>query len=116
MTLPGWEGAVSGLSYKLFPALGAGDGDLALAPGYPDTLPAAGAIEIPVLPILEPVDQQQKPPIFPVTPVGVPGQHPENAPAPQGVVHGHQNQLYRGVGDKQADDHQDHRRPQQKAV
>ena len=44
---------VLGLLDKLIPALGAGDADLALAPGHPDRGMALGAAEVPVdLPIL----------------------------------------------------------------
>ncbi len=40
---------------KFFPAFGAGDGDLALAPGHPDGLVALGAIKMLVLAVLHPV-------------------------------------------------------------
>ena len=66
------------LLHEFFPAAGAGDGDLALAPGDPDHLAAFGTVEIPVIPVLQPVKDLQKFPVFLVALVGVPGKDPEN--------------------------------------
>ena len=82
MTLPGWEGAVSGLSYKLFPALGAGDGDLALAPGYTYRLAALGAVKVAVLPVLQPVEELEELPVLLIALVGISGEA-----APDGINH-----------------------------
>ena len=57
---------------ELLTALGAGDGNLAFAPGYPDHLTAPGTIEIAVLPVLDPVHQHQKFPVFLIALVGIP--------------------------------------------
>ena len=71
---------------EFFPAAGAGDGDLALAPGHPDHLAALGAVEIPVLPVLQTACQLQEFPVFLVALVGVPGQSPENGPEHHAVA------------------------------
>jgi hypothetical protein len=58
---PGWGSAllISGLTDELFSAAGATDADLALVTGDADTLLAVGAMEIAVIPILEPGPQIQ---------------------------------------------------------
>ena len=63
---------------KLFPALWAGDGDLAFSSGNPHHLAAPGTIIIAVLPILDPVHQLQIFPVFLIALVGIPGEAAEN--------------------------------------
>ena len=70
---------------ELFPALGAGNGDLALSPGDTDPLAAVGAIVIAVLPIPDAVQDLQKPAILLIAAVGVPGEHAENGPEHQHI-------------------------------
>ena len=67
----------SGLLDKLFPALGAGNGDLALTPGHADGLAALGAAVIAVVPILDSVDEQQKTAVLIVALVRFPGEAAE---------------------------------------
>ena len=80
-----------GFSDKLFPAFGAGDSDLSLATGHPDGLVALGAIEMLVLPVLDPVQDHQKPSVFPVALIGVPGEAPEKCPKHQDIGKGGQD-------------------------
>ena len=70
---------------KLFPALGTGDGDRALAFGYPDRLMALGAIEMPMLLILDPLQDHQVFPVFPIPLIGIAGQCAENGPNHQDI-------------------------------
>ena len=64
------------------------DGDTSLAPGHPHLLAAAGALEVTVLPVFHPgaegaefmldgPDNLEKPGVFCLTAVDVPGQHPK---------------------------------------
>ena len=66
---------------ELLLAFRAGNGDLALTFGNPDALAASGTGVIPMVPVLEPSPTGQKPPVFPVTLVGVAGQGTENRKA-----------------------------------
>ena len=43
---------------KFFPTFWAGDGNLPLALGHPHQLTALGAVKVPVIPILKPIQQQ----------------------------------------------------------
>ena len=98
-----------GFSDKLFPAFGAGDSDLSLATGDPDGLVALGAIEMLVLPVLDPIQDHQKPPVFPVTLIGVPGEAPEKSPKHQDIGKGGQDQgQTRGFRQKYGDQREDH--------
>ena len=76
----------SGAALEALFALGAGDGDFALVPGDPDGLAAAGAGEIAVLPILDPVQHQKEPAVFLVALTLIPGQAAENGPDHQRVA------------------------------
>ena len=76
----------SGLLDELLPALGAGDGDLALTPGDADGLAALGAGEIAVVPVLDLVKEPQELPILLVPGIGIPGEHPEQGPEHQAVI------------------------------
>ena len=93
---------------ELFFALGAGDGDLTLALGHTYRLAAAGTIKIPVLPVLDSLQEGQILPIFLVTLVGVPGEAAEDGPEHQAIGNRRQNQIDRPHGDKHRDqaDHQ----------
>ena len=62
---------------ELLPAFGAGDGDLALALGDADGLPALGAGVIAVVTVLDAVDEQQELAVLVVTLVGIAGEAPE---------------------------------------
>ena len=62
-----------GLLNEPLPAPGTGDGNLPFPPGDPHHLPALGAPEIPVAPVLYPIQNLEKPAVFPVTLVLVPG-------------------------------------------
>ena len=77
------KGAFLGLLNKLLLTLGAGDGNLALAAGYTDGLPAAGTVIIPMLPVTEPLPETQIPPVLLVPLIGIPGEHTENGNAHQ---------------------------------
>ena len=63
-----------GLLNKLFFALGAGDGNFAFSLGYPHLLTAAGAIIIPVVLILQLLEEQQELPVFIIALINIPGQ------------------------------------------
>ena len=82
---------------KLFLALRAGNGDLAFASGNPYHLTASGAIEIAVLPILDPVHQLQIFPVFLIALVGVPGEAAKNGPEHQAVGQQSQQHVQKSV-------------------
>ena len=88
----------SGLFDELFPAFGAGNGDLALSPGNPDGLMAFWAVEIPVLLVPVPIQADQKLPVFLVTLVMVPGEAPEQGPDQHGVATQSQHQIHQLEG------------------
>ena len=85
------------LLYELFPAFGAGDGNLALASGNANGLVALGALEVAVLPVLEPVHHLAILPVFLVALVGVLGEAPENHQTQETV--GNQGQDHIETGD-----------------
>ena len=85
---------------EFFLALGAGDGNLTLASGHTHRLAATGAIEIAVLPVLQPLHHGQILPIFLVALVGVPGKTAEDSPEHQSVRNGRQQQIHRLPGNK----------------
>ena len=86
---------MSGFPDEFFSAPGAGDGNLALAPGDPHGLAALGAVEIPIVPVFKPVDQLQKFPVFLIALIGVSGKHPEHGPDHQRVAQQPEDQAYR---------------------
>ena len=85
---------------KFLLAPGAGDGDFALAPGNPDGLAALGAVEIAVVPVLEPVKDQQEFPVLLVALVGIPGEGPEDGPEHQPVAEGPENGPHRQIAEQ----------------
>ena len=94
---------ISGLSNELFLTPGAGDGDLALAPGNPDVLAAPGAVVKAVVPVPEPVKKLQKFPVFLIALVGIAGEAAEKRPEHQAVGHGRQQQIHFRIMKKCAD-------------
>ena len=75
---------------------------------------ALGAVKVPMLPILKPVQQHQKPPVFPIPLVGITGEGPEDRPTHQAIGQQDQRQLYDRNGHKhthQAKDHSDAQYP-----
>ena len=82
------------LSLKAFLAFGTGDHNFALAPGHAHRLTAFGAVKIPMLPVLDPIQQHQKPPIFPIPLVGVPGKGTKNRPNHQCIRSCGQRQIH----------------------
>ena len=86
----GWRNL--GLADKLFFALGAGDGDFALASGNADSLATAGAAEILVLPILQPFHETQIAAVLLVALVGVAAEAAEKGIAGQAVRAKRENQ------------------------
>ena len=70
---------------ELFLALGAGDIDLTLALGNTYLLAAAGAGEIPVIPVFHFLKKLQKPLVFPIPLIGLPGEGTEDGPAQQNI-------------------------------
>ena len=101
---------------KFFLALGAGDGDLTLAPGDPHLLTAAGAIEVAVIPVLDLIQQHEETAVFPVALVGVPGKRPEDRPEHQRVGCGGERQVHPGIADEQAQDAQHHAGAQDRSI
>jgi hypothetical protein len=98
--------SVSGVSYEFFLTLGTGDGDLTLASGDSDSLPALGAIKIAVLPVLQPFKELQKLPVLLVSLIGIPGQASEDRPKHQDIGNGPQYQLCNYAGNKGIHQHQ----------
>ena len=82
-----------GFADELLPALGAGDGDLALASGDADHLTALGAVIVAVLAILQPVEELEELPVLLIAGVGVLGQGAADRPDHQAVGHGGQQQI-----------------------
>ena len=74
------------LLHEFFFAFGAGDADLALSPGNSHLLAAAGAVKIAVLPGGQPLFPQQKPVVFLVPLIGVPGEGAEQTVAQKTVA------------------------------
>ena len=110
------QNPVSALADELFPAAGTGDGDLALTPGNPDSLAALRAIEIAMLPVLDPVDERQEFPVFLVSLVGLPGEAAVQRPHQQRIIRQGEAQPDPPIGNKDADDHNDHRCPQKRHI
>ena len=87
---------------ELFSALGAGDGDLALATGDADGQAALGAGEIAVVPVFQLVEEPQEFSVLLIPGIGIPGEHPGQGPDHQTVVGKGQHQLHRCHGDEGA--------------
>ena len=91
-----------------FLATGTGDGNFSLAPGNTDGLPTLGAVKIPVLAIPDLVKEPKEFPVFLITGIGIPGEHPKQCPEHQAI--GQQGQYQMGQrspqkGRNQADNH-----------
>ena len=84
---------ISGLFDELFPALGAGNGDLALALGHPDGLAALGTGVIAVVPILELIHQQEELAVLLIALVGVAGEAAHQGDGQKGIHPQSQNQI-----------------------
>ena len=84
-------------------ALGAGNGDLALAAGNTHHLTALGAVIIAVIPILQAIEKLQEFAVFLITLVGIAGKAAEKRPEHQAVGHGSQQQIYFRILKKCAD-------------
>ena len=82
-----------GFANKFFPALGAGDGNFSLMAGNTHRLMTPGAVEMPMLFILQPFQKPQILPVFLVALVGVPGQAAENGPDHQAVAEDKKDQI-----------------------
>ena len=88
---------------KLFPALGAGDGNLALAPGHPNHLTALGTVIVAVLAIFQPVKKLEKFPVFLIPGIGIAGQGPANGPDHQTVGNCGAEQIDQGTSEEGGD-------------
>ena len=84
---------LSGFLYKLLPAAGTGNGNLAFSPGNPDGLMALGTVEIPVLPVLQPVIYLQEFSVFLIPLIGVSGQAAADGPDHQAIAQRPENQI-----------------------
>ena len=95
---------------KLFSALGAGNGDFALAPGDAHHLAAFGAVEVPVLPVLHAAGKLEELPVFLIALVGIPGEAPHQGDDQKGVHAQGQDQVEEHVFHKhgQHAQHQTH--------
>ena len=82
-----------GFTDELLPALGAGDGDLALASGNTNHLTALGAIKVAVLAVFQPVEELEELPVLLIPGIGIFGQSPADSPNHQAVGHGSQKQI-----------------------
>lgn len=91
--------SVSGLFDEPFLAPGTGDGNFAFSPGNTDGLAAFGTGVVPILPILQTVENHKKLPVFLIPLVGIFGQAPENGPEHQSVAQQPEND--RGYGSAQ---------------
>ena len=86
--------------YEFFFTFGAGDCNFTLSFGYTDRLVAARALKIAVIPILQPIHQHQKFPIFPIPFVGIPGKGAKKGNTHQAVGHQMQNQVWQRTAHK----------------
>lgn len=87
----------SGAFDKFFPAFGAGNGDFPFSLGDTNHLLTFGAGEIAVVPILQPVDGQQKPAVFLIPLIGIPAEAAYHRPDQHGVGAKGQGQIHRDV-------------------
>ena len=78
---------------ELFLTFWADDSDFSFSPGNTDRLMAPWAFKIPMLPILNAVQQHQKPAVFPVTLIGIMGKGPKNGDTHQHIRQQMQQQL-----------------------
>ena len=101
---------------KFLLALGTGDGDFSLSPGDPHRLPAAGAIKVLMLPVLQPLQEAEVGPVFFVALVGVPGEHAQDRPDKKPVIQQDQNQIHRLEGDQKIENKDTKREPNQRLV
>ena len=86
--------------YKFLLAFWAGNFDFSLALGHSYRLVAAGAVKIPMVPVLQLLHKLQIFPVFPIPLVNVPGEHPENGPAHQNIGKKSQRQIHQWQPDK----------------
>ena len=93
--------SVLSFSYKLFFALGAGDGDLAFALGNTGLLTASGAAEILMAAILAAAAPCQESAVFLIPLVGVAGQTAENGIAHAHIAQGSHRQTHPEEGHQQ---------------
>ena len=101
---------------ELFLTAGAGDRDLALASGDPDPLAALGAVIVPVLPVLHPVQQLQVSAVLLIALVGVPGQAAEDRPDHQAVAEDPEAHLQHSAGQEAGQQARDHARHQDRDI
>ena len=101
---------------EFFFTLGAGDGNFAFSPGNTNLLAATGAVIIPMLPIPNPLKKLQKLPVFLVSLVGLPGEAAVQRPHQQRIIRQGEAQPDPPIGNKDADDHNDHRCPQKRHI
>ena len=98
----------SGFPDKFLPALGTGNGDLALATGYPDPLAALGAVKVAVVTVLQRIEQLHEFPVFLIPAVGIAGEGAENGPEHQAIGHKGSQQIQHRKADECADQGDDH--------
>ena len=89
-----------GFLNELFSALGTGDGDLALTSGDPDLLATAGTVKVPMLPVLQLLEEQKKSAVFVVPLVGLPGKASVDGPDHKHIGDHRHCQLHGSVGDE----------------
>lgn len=102
--------------YELFFAAGAGNRDLSFVPGYPHRLVTAGAVEMPMLPILQPFQKTQIFSIFLVAFVDIPGQKPQGCQDYQHIGQADQGQLDQSKGENVVEEIQTKGYPQQRHI
>ena len=95
---------LSGFSLEFFLALGAGNHNLALAPGDADGLAAAGAEKITVLAILHPIQHQTEASVLLIALIGIPGESTEDGPDHQGVAEEPENSARNRPGEEGRED------------
>jgi hypothetical protein len=88
---------------EFFPALGAGNGDLALAPGHTHHLPALGAVVVTVLAIPQAVKELEELPVLLIPLVHIPGEGTGNGPDHQTVGKSGQDQVDQRISKKGGD-------------
>ena len=86
-----------GFTDELLPALGAGDGDLALASGNTNHLTALGAVIVAVLTVFQPVEELEEFPVFLIPGIGIPGKAAVNGPDHQAIGNGGKEQIDPGI-------------------
>ena len=106
----------SGLLDEFFPALGAGDGNLALASGDADGLLTLGAGKVAVVPILDAVNQQEKLAVLIVAFVGAAGEAAHQRHDQKHIAEQIQDHIHQRILHEDAQNTQNHAQDQNRHI